>query len=97
MNGAYKDDTSEIGRMVHDFGCVRASDMYNNILKKQVSYFKETEGGRDIMCEIIESYGYRREDRSMLQSIKNLMDGLEFTMDQAMDALKMHLKIEKDT
>lgn len=45
--------------------------------------------GRDIMCEIIESYGDRREDRAMLQSIKNLMDSLKFTMDQAMDALKI--------
>ena len=57
VNGAYKDDNSEIGRMVHDFGCVRASDMYSEVLKNQVRYFKETEGGREAVCEIIEEYG----------------------------------------
>lgn len=28
VNGAYKDDCTAIGRMVHDFGCVRSSDMH---------------------------------------------------------------------
>lgn len=87
VNGAYKDDTSEIGRMVHDFGCVRASDMYNNILKKQVSYFKETEGGRDIMCEMIENYGDKRADRAILEKIKVVMKKLNETAEKAMEFL----------
>ena len=33
--------------MIHDFGCVRASDMYSEVLKNQVRYFKETEGGKN--------------------------------------------------
>jgi hypothetical protein len=28
VNGAYKDDDSAIGRMIHDFGRVKSSDMY---------------------------------------------------------------------
>ena len=31
--------------------------MYSEVLKNQVRYFKETEGGREAVCEIIEEYG----------------------------------------
>ena len=55
VNGAYKNDEDPIGRLVHDFGCVRPADMYSDLLKEQVRYFKETEGGRTKMCELIEN------------------------------------------
>ena len=37
VNGAYKNDDTEIGRLVHYFGCVRAADMYNEILKNTMN------------------------------------------------------------
>jgi hypothetical protein len=31
--------------------------MYCEVLKNNVKYYKETEGGRNIMCQIFEDYG----------------------------------------
>lgn len=59
-----------IGRLVHDFGCVRSADMYNDLLKQQVHYFKETEGGKEEMCEIIENVAEKIE--RMMNIMKNV-------------------------
>lgn len=54
VNGAYEDNTSPIGRLMHDFRCTRADEMNYSQLADKVRYFKETEGGREIMCRLIE-------------------------------------------
>lgn len=87
VNGAYKNDEDPIGRLVHDFGCVRSADMYNDLLKQQVHYFKETEGGKEEMCEIIENVAEKKAEKTKIDCIKNLMQTLKLTADQAMDAL----------
>lgn len=93
VNGAYKDDCTEIGRMVHDFGCVRSSDMYCEVLKKQVKYYKETEGGREFMCEIIEDVARSRAEKERINTLyntmKNLMDSLKLSADQVLSAMKV--------
>ncbi len=101
VNGAYKNDDTEIGRLVHDFGCVRAADMYNEILKKQVHYFKETEGGREVVCQIVEDAAVKIADRiaeeraaqkvieSKVEDVKNLMETMKMTVKQAMEALRI--------
>lgn len=43
-----------IGRMMHDFYCTRSEDMFSKILADEVKYLKETEGGRDRMCKVLE-------------------------------------------
>ncbi len=53
VNGAYVND-DRIGRLMHDFRCVEAADMHNAVLAKKVRYFKETEGGRNEMCKVME-------------------------------------------
>lgn len=101
VNGAYKNDDTEIGRLVHDFGCVRAADMYNETLKKQVHYFKETEGGREVVCQIVEDAAVKIADRiaeeraaqkvieSKVEDVKNLMETMKMTVKQAMEALRI--------
>lgn len=39
---------------MHDFRCISSADMFYPTLAKQVKYFKETEGGRKIMCQVLE-------------------------------------------
>ena len=53
VNGAIRDETP-LGRLMHDFFCARAKDMYYEVLREKVKYFKE-EGGISYMCEIMES------------------------------------------
>jgi hypothetical protein len=91
VNGAYKNDDTPIGKLVHDFGCVRSADMYCDTLKKQVHYFKETEGGREIVCQIVENYAEefaeQREEALLVDKIKVLMIKLNENAEQVMDLL----------
>jgi hypothetical protein len=45
VNGNYKGDDT-VGRLMHDFGCKEAKDMYYPELAKGVKHFKE-EGSRE--------------------------------------------------
>ncbi len=54
VNGAYQNEENRIGRLMHDFRCVEADDMHNKVLADKVRYFKETEGGREEMCKVME-------------------------------------------
>ena len=51
---ARHESQSEIGKLMHDFLCSNAAEMYFDILKRQVSQFKNSEEGRHYMCEAME-------------------------------------------
>ena len=53
VNSQIKDET-KIGRLMHDFSCTDAKDMYNKVLADRVRYFKEDERGVEIMCREME-------------------------------------------
>ena len=57
VNGAYKNDSSDIGKLMHDFRCTSSVDMFYDVLKDGMHHYKETEGGRAKMCKAIEAYG----------------------------------------
>ncbi len=54
VNGEYNNVASPIGLLMHDFKCTSASKMHYSVLADRVRYFKETEGGRDNMCKLME-------------------------------------------
>lgn len=54
VNGSYKDDNDPVGRLMHDFRCLSSVDMFYPALARQMRYFKETEGGQEIMCQVFE-------------------------------------------
>ncbi len=53
VNGEYIGDDA-VGKLIHDFKCTDADDMYFRELAKYVRYFKESERGQKDMCEIME-------------------------------------------
>lgn len=56
VNGAYNnpDDTSDLAKLVHDFRCTKADDMYIKELADRTRQFKETPEGVSEMCKKIE-------------------------------------------
>ena len=40
VNGMYKDDKSDIGKLMHDFRCKEPSKMHFDVLAKAIDYFK---------------------------------------------------------
>ena len=57
VNGAYNnpDDTSDLAKLVHDFKCTKADEMYIEELADSTKRFKETPKGVSEMCEKIEN------------------------------------------
>ena len=53
VNGAYRGDTP-IGKLMHDFSCTNAADMYYTTLADRVRFFKESKEGILIMCKVME-------------------------------------------
>lgn len=92
VNGSYKGEDA-IGNLMHDFGCKESKDIYYSELAKGVKHFKEEEGGRKIMCEAVEKYAasYAEGKRidALYESVKNLMETMKLSAEQAMSAIKV--------
>ena len=54
INGQYRNMDTPIGQMMHDFFCSKPDDIINPLLRERVRYLKETEGGKQEMCKIVE-------------------------------------------
>ena len=63
VNGATR-SKSDIGRLMHDFLCSNAAEMYFEILKKRISQFKNSDERRRIMCKAVEEFAERRAAES---------------------------------
>ncbi len=54
VNGEHDKDDTPLAKLMHDFKCLRSQDMIYPLLADGVRYYKETEGGREKMCKIVE-------------------------------------------
>ena len=70
VNGAYRADTP-LGKLVHDFNCTEAKDMYYKELADRVRYFKETEKGVESMCRTMEVMRNEAEIKGVISGAKN--------------------------
>ena len=95
VNGSYKDDNDPVGKLMHDFRCLNSADMFYQVLAKQVKYFKETEGSLEIMCQVFEDLAEKRVLDEKVNLIKNLMETMKWTAEQAMEAMKISEKDKK--
>ncbi len=76
VNGAKQSET-EIGKLVHDLLCRDAAEMYFDVLKKQVSQFKNSIEGRRVMCKAVEGLVEKGKRETMLAMAKRMLkDGI---------------------
>ena len=47
-----KQSDTPLGRLMHDFKCTNPNDMYYDLLRERVKYFKEDKRGVEEMCKI---------------------------------------------
>lgn len=71
VNGECK-DTTEIGKLMHDFFCRKAEDMNYEVLAERVGYFKNESGGIDAMCEILEEVKRESAEEAKIESAKEI-------------------------
>lgn len=89
VNGADKNASTELGKLMHDFFCTSADDMHFKELADKVRYFKEDEKGVATMCKVMEDMRKENTKQVMVNNIQNLMKNLKLTVEQAMDALSV--------
>ena len=76
VNGATRSET-EVGKLVHDLLCSDASEMYFEVLRKQVGQFKNSEEGRLYMCKAMERIKASGKRENMLETAKRMLkDGI---------------------
>ena len=92
VNGNYKGD-DEIGYLMQDLHQTDPDNMHYKELSQGVRHFKEVEEGRDTMCEAVQEYAkeYANEyaNEKQAANVKNLMESAGFTMERALDSLKI--------
>ena len=103
VNGMYRGKDS-IGQLVHDFKCKNAGEMHYKELASGVRHFKETEEGREDMCEAVKRYGkeqariaaeaatMKSKIATICENILSLRKNTGMTLEQAMDALSVSLE-----
>lgn len=72
VNGDYNDD-SPLGKLIHDFKCSQPSEMYYTNLAERAHFFKDTEGGYDNMCKIMEESNREAARQKTYQIAINLI------------------------
>lgn len=76
VNGAYRGDTP-VGKLMHDFSCTDARDMYYGTLAERVRFFKESKEGIEIMCRAMEDMRNQTLKEGAISSAKRMLaDGI---------------------
>lgn len=88
VNGSYEGD-SDIGKLMHDFRCSNPDDMYYDLVKTKTKYLKESEEGVLHMCKIMEEALEQEARETRVIDIKNLMEEMRMSAEQAMKALRI--------
>lgn len=95
MNGAYQGD-SDIGRLMHDFRCCDARDMYFREMREATRHFKETEEGVEFMCRAFEETRDAARYQEKIEIAKNLIDMGEMTLETIAKACTLPLEIVQE-
>ena len=89
VNGADKNASTELGKLMHDFFCTDPDDMHFKALADKVRYFKEDEKGVAAMCKVMEDMRNDTARQTTVNHIRDIMTNLKLTVEQAMDALNI--------
>ena len=89
VNGAYDNNDTELGKLMHDFRCSRADEMFHGPVAERTRQLKETEKGVEEVCRMMEERCRRERQEGkwegVMDSVKILMEKMGYTVDAAMD------------
>ena len=74
VNSQIKDETA-LGKLMHDFACTNAKDMYYEVLADRVHYFKEDEKGVAVMCKAMEDMRNEAAKMKAVHIARLMLDG----------------------
>jgi len=98
VNGSFKEEKGNpLDDLIHDFFCANPDDMRHKQLAERVKFLKENKNEVNSMSSIIAEIfkdeiaeaKAESEKKKLLENIRSLMETLNFTAKQAMNALKV--------
>lgn len=87
VNGDYKDDGSDIGKLIHDFKCIKADDIIFPNLAARMIELKESKEGVESMCQSMEKERIRTREEDKLITLMTLMRTQGWDAEKAMEAM----------
>ena len=95
VNGAYVGD-SEIGKLMHDFRCSNADEMFCKPLAEKTKYYKENPKGVSDMCKLMEDRLDERENNRNIQIVVDMLTDGGYSYEQIVKISKLTLSDIKD-
>lgn len=107
VNASIQDETP-LGLLMHDFMCKNCKDMHYEVLRRRVSYFKETEGGIQEMCEIFDKIRNNGKeegieegiligiDKGRLDDIQKLISKKKMTFEEVVNLLEIPIEKQQE-
>lgn len=89
-NSEYRDD-SDFGRLMHDFNCTRADEMYFPLMAEKTRYLKENPKGVSEMCKAMEDL----RNETLVECIQALMKNANISKEEAMRLLGVSKETSK--
>ena len=78
VNGSYKGN-DDIGRLMNDFNQPDSENIYYRELAEGVRHYKETEGGRIEMCDLVKEYAEEYAEKKAAEAEKRGILSMIFT------------------
>ena len=88
VNSQIKNETA-LGKLMHDFPCTSAKDMYYEVLANRVQYFKEDEKGVAVMCKVMEDMRNEAARENSLETARSLLLIGKLTYEEIAQATKL--------
>ena len=98
VNSSRQEDT-ELGRLMHDFHCASAEDMYSEILAERVRELKETQKGVDNMCKEMDQIYKEGEERGEMKKAKEMalsLAAMGVSVEKIAQAAKVNVKLVQE-
>ena len=90
VNGSYEGEVGvPLDDLIHDFFCDNPADMRHKQLANRVKFLKSNEKGVREMSSVMEEVFAEERKQILLNNIRNLMETLNLSVQQAMNALKI--------
>jgi len=93
VNGADRDSSTALGRLMHDFFCTDPDDMNYQQLAKKARFFKENEEGKAAMCKVLEDMKNETAERNSIEIVKRLIAQGKLSLEDIAEAV--NLPVEK--
>ena len=91
VNAAYVGD-DDIGKLMHDFRCKNADDMYFEQMARVTRYYKETQEGVSYMCEVMEKRIKENVEIAYIEMALRMLAKGTYPLEEIADLTKLPLE-----